>query len=216
MAVDRPALAGLVATTVSAVLTLAAWQFVSQEAATSISLAFGVPRIVLEAVMPAGFRIHHAAACESCAAGSFARAVVLADRDRRGSLCRATRRRLARDPHARAHRTRCRNPLRRAALHGARRHRAHLLHQHRRPDRLGAARSLRPGRQSAAFDAAALHACGLRRHRDRAPPNAWCACCAPGPGTCAAGRPSSRSSPAHSSPRSPAAPASRSSRSAAS
>ena len=38
---------GLVATTVSAVLTLAAWQFVSQEAESSSSLAFGVPRIAI-------------------------------------------------------------------------------------------------------------------------------------------------------------------------
>ena len=46
---------GLVATTVSAVLTLAAWQFVAQEAESSSSLAFGVPRIALQAVMPLGF-----------------------------------------------------------------------------------------------------------------------------------------------------------------
>ncbi len=46
---------GLVGTTVSAILTLAAWQFVSQEAETSSSLAFGVPRIVLQAAMPLGF-----------------------------------------------------------------------------------------------------------------------------------------------------------------
>ncbi|MGH8249290.1 MAG: TRAP transporter large permease subunit [Steroidobacteraceae bacterium] len=47
--------AGLVGTTVSAVLTLASWQFVSQEAGSSSALAFGVPRIALQAVMPAGF-----------------------------------------------------------------------------------------------------------------------------------------------------------------
>lgn len=46
---------GLVATTVSAVLTLAAWQFVSQEAESSSRLAFGVPRIVMQAAMPLGF-----------------------------------------------------------------------------------------------------------------------------------------------------------------
>lgn len=46
---------GLVATTVSAVLTLAAWQFVSQEAESSSSLAFGVPRIAMQAAMPLGF-----------------------------------------------------------------------------------------------------------------------------------------------------------------
>ena len=39
----------------SAILTLAAWQFVSEEAGSSSSLAFGVPRIVLQAVMPIGF-----------------------------------------------------------------------------------------------------------------------------------------------------------------
>ena len=46
---------GLVAATVSAVLTLAAWQFVSQEAESSSSLAFGVPRIAMQAAMPLGF-----------------------------------------------------------------------------------------------------------------------------------------------------------------
>jgi tripartite ATP-independent transporter DctM subunit len=54
----RPAIeayTGLVATTVSAVLTLAAWQFVAQEAESSSSLAFGVPRIALQAAMPLGF-----------------------------------------------------------------------------------------------------------------------------------------------------------------
>ena len=53
----RPAIAaytGLVSTTVAALLTLAAWQFVSEEASSSM-LAFGVPRIVLQAVMPLGF-----------------------------------------------------------------------------------------------------------------------------------------------------------------
>ena len=46
---------GLVGTTVSAILTLAAWQFVAQEAESSSTLAFGVPRIVLQAAMPIGF-----------------------------------------------------------------------------------------------------------------------------------------------------------------
>ena len=46
---------GLVGTTVSALLTLAAWQFVSEEAGSSSMLAFGVPRIVLQAAMPLGF-----------------------------------------------------------------------------------------------------------------------------------------------------------------
>lgn len=54
----KPAIAaytGLVATTIAGLLTLAAWQFVREEAATSSTLAFGVPRIVLQAVMPLGF-----------------------------------------------------------------------------------------------------------------------------------------------------------------
>ncbi len=72
------ALAGLVATTVSAILTLAAWQFVSQEASTSSALAFGVPRIVLEAFMPAGFAFITLRLAVHAAAGSFARAAVLA------------------------------------------------------------------------------------------------------------------------------------------
>jgi len=46
---------GLVATTVAALLTLAAWQFVREEAGSSSTLAFGVPRIVLQAAMPLGF-----------------------------------------------------------------------------------------------------------------------------------------------------------------
>ena len=46
---------GLVGTTISAILTLAAWQFVAQEAESSSVLAFGVPRIVLQAAMPLGF-----------------------------------------------------------------------------------------------------------------------------------------------------------------
>lgn len=54
----KPAIAaytGLVATTVAGLLTLAAWQFVREEAGSSSTLAFGVPRIVLQAVMPLGF-----------------------------------------------------------------------------------------------------------------------------------------------------------------
>jgi C4-dicarboxylate transporter DctM subunit len=56
----RPAIeafTGLVGTTVSALLTLAAWQFVREEVASSSELAFGVPRILLEAALPAGFAI---------------------------------------------------------------------------------------------------------------------------------------------------------------
>jgi tripartite ATP-independent transporter DctM subunit len=48
---------GLVGTTVSALLTLGAWQFVSEEASSSSSLAFGVPRIALQAAMPLGFAV---------------------------------------------------------------------------------------------------------------------------------------------------------------
>ncbi|HEY7740303.1 MAG TPA: TRAP transporter large permease subunit [Steroidobacteraceae bacterium] len=48
---------GAVATTVAALLTLAAWQFVRGEAAVAGTLAFGVPRIALQAVMPAGFAV---------------------------------------------------------------------------------------------------------------------------------------------------------------
>jgi tripartite ATP-independent transporter DctM subunit len=48
---------GLVGTTVAALLTLAAWQFVREEAAFAGALAFGVPRILLQAVMPAGFAV---------------------------------------------------------------------------------------------------------------------------------------------------------------
>jgi tripartite ATP-independent transporter DctM subunit len=54
----KPAIAlftGVVATTVAALLTHAAWQFVKEEAASSSTLAFGVPRIVLQAAMPLGF-----------------------------------------------------------------------------------------------------------------------------------------------------------------
>jgi len=56
----KPALeafTGFVGTTVSALLALAAWQFVSQEAGSGSMLAFGVPRIVLEAAMPVGFAV---------------------------------------------------------------------------------------------------------------------------------------------------------------
>jgi C4-dicarboxylate transporter, DctM subunit len=56
----KPAIAaftGLVSTTVTALLTLAAWQFVSGEAASSSRLAFGVPRIVMQAAMPLGFAL---------------------------------------------------------------------------------------------------------------------------------------------------------------
>jgi C4-dicarboxylate transporter, DctM subunit len=65
----RPCVAvftGLVGTTVSMLLALAAWQFVREEAASSSLLAFGVPRILLEAAMPVGFAVitwrlaHHA------------------------------------------------------------------------------------------------------------------------------------------------------------
>ncbi len=71
-------LTGLVATSVSAVLTLAAWQFVSQESATSSDLAFGVPRIAMQAVMPAGFAFITLRLAGHAAAGNAARAAILA------------------------------------------------------------------------------------------------------------------------------------------
>lgn len=72
------AFAGLVATTVSALLTLASWQFVSQEAGYAGELAFGVPRIALQAVMPAGFAFITARLAWRAAAGNLARAAILA------------------------------------------------------------------------------------------------------------------------------------------
>lgn len=56
----KPALdafTGQVGTTVAALLAYAALEFVREEAGTSSMLAFGVPRIVLEAAMPAGFLV---------------------------------------------------------------------------------------------------------------------------------------------------------------
>lgn len=72
------ALTGLVATTVSAILTVAAWQFVSQEAGSSSLLAFGVPRIALQAVMPAGFAFITLRLARHAAAGNVARVAILA------------------------------------------------------------------------------------------------------------------------------------------
>jgi len=72
------AFTGLVATTVTALLTLAAWQFVREEAAMSSTLAFGVPRIALQAVMPAGFLFITLRIARHAAAGWPARAVILA------------------------------------------------------------------------------------------------------------------------------------------
>ncbi|MGH8129887.1 MAG: TRAP transporter large permease subunit [Steroidobacteraceae bacterium] len=69
---------GLVGTTVSAILTLAAWQFVSQEADSSSSLAFGVPRIAMQAVMPAGFAFITLRLARHAAAGNVARVAILA------------------------------------------------------------------------------------------------------------------------------------------
>jgi tripartite ATP-independent transporter DctM subunit len=48
---------GLVGAIVAALLALAAWQFVREEAAMSSLLAFGVPRIALQAAMPFGFAV---------------------------------------------------------------------------------------------------------------------------------------------------------------
>jgi C4-dicarboxylate transporter DctM subunit len=70
--------AGLVGTTVSAVLALASWQFVSQEAAFSSSLAFGVPRIALQAVMPLGFAFITLRLAHRASASNILRVAVLA------------------------------------------------------------------------------------------------------------------------------------------
>lgn len=54
----RPAVelfVGQVAAAVSALLTVASWQFVELEAELSDTLAFGVPRVALQAVLPLGF-----------------------------------------------------------------------------------------------------------------------------------------------------------------
>ncbi len=54
----KPAIAlytGVVATAVAGLLTHAAWQFVAEEAGSSSALAFGVPRVALQAAMPLGF-----------------------------------------------------------------------------------------------------------------------------------------------------------------
>lgn len=76
----KPAIAaytGLVSTTVGALLTLAAWQFVSEEAASSSRLAFGVPRILLQAVMPLGFAIITLRIARHAAGGFVARIIML-------------------------------------------------------------------------------------------------------------------------------------------
>lgn len=68
---------GLVATTVSAVLTVAAWQFVSQEATMPGELAFGVPRVALQAAMPAGFAFITLRLAAHASPGNGARAAIL-------------------------------------------------------------------------------------------------------------------------------------------
>ena len=50
-------LVGLVSATVAALLAVASWQFVALEAEMSDALAFGVPRIALQAVLPLGFAV---------------------------------------------------------------------------------------------------------------------------------------------------------------
>ncbi len=70
-------LAGVVATAVSAILTLASWQFVSLEAGVSGQLAFGVPRIALQAVMPAGFAFITLRLAAQAAPGAGTRAFIL-------------------------------------------------------------------------------------------------------------------------------------------
>jgi tripartite ATP-independent transporter DctM subunit len=48
---------GIVSATVCALLTLASWQFVATEVSSSSQLAFGIPRIALQAVLPLGFAV---------------------------------------------------------------------------------------------------------------------------------------------------------------
>jgi len=48
---------GQVSTAVAALLTVASWQFVALEAEISDTLAFGVPRVALQAVLPLGFAV---------------------------------------------------------------------------------------------------------------------------------------------------------------
>jgi C4-dicarboxylate transporter, DctM subunit len=67
---------GLVGTTVSAILTLAAWQFVAQEAESSSLLAFGVPRIVLQAAMPLGFAFITMRLARHAAGSNLLRAII--------------------------------------------------------------------------------------------------------------------------------------------
>jgi C4-dicarboxylate transporter, DctM subunit len=72
------ALAGTVATAVTAILAVAAWEFVAGEAGSGSTLAFGVPRIVLQAAMPAGFAIIALRIARHAAAGNAARVAILA------------------------------------------------------------------------------------------------------------------------------------------
>jgi tripartite ATP-independent transporter DctM subunit len=75
----KPAIAlftGVVATTVAALLTHAAWQFVKEEAGSSSTLAFGVPRIVLQAAMPLGFFFIMLRIVRHAASNNFLRAVI--------------------------------------------------------------------------------------------------------------------------------------------
>ncbi len=56
----RPAVelfTGQVSTAIAALLTVAAWQFVALEAQFPDKLAFGVPRVALQAVLPLGFAV---------------------------------------------------------------------------------------------------------------------------------------------------------------
>jgi tripartite ATP-independent transporter DctM subunit len=48
---------GFVGTAVTALLTLAAWQFVREEVGSGSTLAFGIPRIALQAALPLGFAV---------------------------------------------------------------------------------------------------------------------------------------------------------------
>ena len=51
------AFSGIVAASVCALLTLASWRFVATEAQSSSLLAFGIPRIALQSVLPLGFAV---------------------------------------------------------------------------------------------------------------------------------------------------------------
>lgn len=57
--VRRPleAFSSIIAASVCALLTLASWTFIETEARSSSALAFGIPRVALQAVLPLGFAV---------------------------------------------------------------------------------------------------------------------------------------------------------------